>query len=150
MSKLSELSNEELIKYRDLYLKASKRAIIVKDNSFDVKFAYHVVRLIFEVEQILTTGDLDLESNSETLKAIRRGEWTEQRVVDFFTQKEHALNKAYEESKLPYSPDEQKIKKLLLECLEHHFGSLEKAYFEPDRYKNAIMEIQEICSKLKL
>ena len=88
--------------------------------------------------------------NSETLKAIRRGEWTEQRVIDFFEQKEKALNKAYEESTLPYSPNEQKIKTLLLECLEHHFGSLSGAYTEPDRYKSALVEIQEICTKLQL
>jgi len=88
--------------------------------------------------------------NSETLKAIRRGEWTEQRVVDFFEQKEKALNEAYANSTLPYSPDEQKIKKLLLECLEHHFGSLSGAYIEPDRYRNALVEIQDVCAKLQL
>lgn len=130
--------------------KGSKRAKSVEKFGFDVKFAYHVVRLIFEVEEILTTGDLHLDQNSEVLKAIRRGEWTEERVIKFFEQKEHALNKAYEESKLQYSPDEQKIKKLLLECLEHHFGSLEKAYVEPDKYKNALFEIQNICDKLQL
>lgn len=128
----------------------SKRAGYVEKFGFDVKFAYHVVRLVYEVEQMLTTGDLNLESNSETLKAIRRGEWTEQRVIDFFTQKEAALNKAYEESALPYSPDDGKIKKLLLQALEHHFGSLDKAYVEPDRYKNALLEIQGICSGLQL
>jgi hypothetical protein len=30
-----------------------------------VKFAYHVVRLIGEVEQILTEGDIDLRRNRE-------------------------------------------------------------------------------------
>jgi len=128
----------------------SKREESIKKFGFDVKFAYHVVRLIYEVEQILTTQDLNLESNSEMLKAIRRGEWTEQRIIDFFEQKEKALNKAYEESTLPYSPDEQKIKKLLLECLEHHFGSLDKTYIEPDMYKNALLEIQEICNKVQI
>lgn len=128
----------------------SKRAGYVEKYGFDVKFAYHVVRLIYEVEQILTTGDLNIESNSETLKAIRRGEWTEQRVIDFFQQKESALNKAYEESTLPYSPDETKIKKLLLQALEHHFGTLEGAYVEPDRYRNALLEIQNICNGLRL
>ena len=128
----------------------SKRCELIRQFGMDTKYAYHVVRLVYEVEQMLTTGDLDLESNSETLKAIRRGEWTEQRVIDFFAQKEKALNKAYEESILPYAPDESKIKKLLLECLEHHFGSLDKAYVEPDRYKNALLEIQEICAKLRM
>ena len=128
----------------------SKRYELIQQYHMDTKFAYHVVRLIYEVEQILTTQDLNLECNSETLKAIRRGEWTEQRVVDFFEQKEKALNEAYANSTLPYSPDEQKIKKLLLECLEHHFGSLSGAYIEPDRYRNALIEIQDVCTKLQL
>lgn len=150
LSNLSKLSNEKLIEYRNLCLKLSKRAKLVKNHSFDTKFAYHVVRLIYEVEEILTTGDLHLDQNSEILKAIRRGEWTEDRVYKFFEQKEQALNKAYENSSLPYYPDEQKIKKLLLECLEHHFGSLKDVYVEPDKYKNALLDIQNICTKLQL
>jgi uncharacterized protein len=128
----------------------SKRAASIEKYGFDVKFAYHVVRLIYEVEEILTTGNLHLDQNTEVLKAIRRGEWSEERVSQFFEQKEKALTKAYEESKLPYSPDEQKIKNVLLQCLEHHFGSLDKAYVEPDRYKNALREIGDICHKLNL
>lgn len=132
------------------YEAGSKRESIVKKFGWDVKFGYHVVRLLLEAEEILTTGDLHLDQNTEVLKAIRRGEWTQERVIQFFEQKEHALNKAYEESKLPYGPRENEIKKLLLECLEHHFGSLEKAYVEPDQYKNALMEIQNICTKLHI
>jgi len=79
------------------------------------------------------------------LKAIRRGEWTQERVEKFFEQKEQALNKAYEESSLPYKPDEKVLKKVLLQCLEHHFGSLEKCVIEPDAYKKALMEIQKVC-----
>lgn len=125
----------------------SKREATIKKFGFDLKFAYHIVRLMYEVEQILTTEDLNLESNSETLKAIRRGDWTQERVTKFFEQKEHALNEAYEKSKLPYGPREKEIRELLLQCLEHHFGSIEKCIVEPDRYKMALMEIQNVCSK---
>jgi hypothetical protein len=43
-----------------------------------VKFAYHVIRLLGEAEQILLEGDIDLRRNSAQLKAIRRGDvkWT--------------------------------------------------------------------------
>jgi len=125
----------------------SKRYESIKKFGYDVKFAYHIVRLMYEVEEILTTGDLHLDQNSEVLKAIRRGEWTQERVEKFFEQKEHALGEAYEKSSLPYGPDENVLKKLLLSCLEHHFGSLDKCVVEPDRYKNALLEIQRICSE---
>ena len=42
-----------------------RRLATVEAHGMDVKFAYHVIRLISEVEQILTTGDLDLEANRE-------------------------------------------------------------------------------------
>ena len=57
-----------------------KRAELVAEHGFDTKFGYHVVRLIGEVEQILVEGDIDLQRDNEQLKAIRRGEWTEERL----------------------------------------------------------------------
>src|SRR3954470_18936239 len=98
--------------------RTGKRAETVRRFGFDVKFAYHVVRLLNEVEQILTEGDLDLQRNREQLKSIRRGEWSEQQIRDYFTKKETELETLYNNSSLPYGPDENKIKQLLLHCLE--------------------------------
>jgi hypothetical protein len=42
-----------------------KRKETIKKHGFDVKFAYHVVRLLNKVEEILTGTDLDLERNRE-------------------------------------------------------------------------------------
>lgn len=129
-------------------VEGSKRAEDIKQYGFNRKFAYHIVRLMYEVEEILITGDLHLDQNTEILKAIRRGEWTKERVEKFFEQKEHALNEAYAKSSLPWKADENKIKDLLLKCLEHHFGSLDKCFYEPDRYRKGLLEIQEICAKI--
>ena len=52
-----------------------KRAALVGDHGYDVKYAYHVVRLLGEVEMILAEEDLDLQRDRERLKAIRRGDW---------------------------------------------------------------------------
>ena len=64
------------------------RQKIIEEFGYDVKFAYHVVRLLNEVEQILVEEDLDLARNKEQLKAIRRGEWSQQAVEDYFTNKD--------------------------------------------------------------
>ncbi len=109
-----------------------KRKEIVEKFGFDVKFAYHVVRLLNEVEQILMEGDLDLMRNREQLKSIRRGEWTEPQIRDYFANKEKDLEKTFAESKLPAGPNEPAIKQLLLNCLEEHYGSLEKCIVNPD------------------
>lgn len=101
-----------------------KRAADVEQYGFDLKFAYHVVRLALECEQILLTGDLDLERDREMLKSIRRGEWTIDQIEQWFTEKESQLEQAYHNSKLPHDPNENAIRQLLMDCLEHHYGSL--------------------------
>lgn len=124
-----------------------KRQALVEQFGYDVKFAYHVVRLINEVEQILTEGDLDLQRNREQLKAIRRGEWTQEQIYGYFETKERELEKAYTESKLPHSPDETAIKQLLVDCLEHHYGDLSSAVVIPDEATQTLRAIAELCKK---
>ena len=125
----------------------SKRAADVEKHGFDLKFAYHIVRLLDEVEQILTTGDVDLQRDRERLKAIRRGDWTAEQVHEFFVRKERELETAYAESKLPHKPDETAIKALLLECLEAHFGSLKEAVVVPTQERELLQQIKALCEK---
>lgn len=126
-----------------------QRKKIIETYGYDVKFAYHVVRLLNEVEQILIEGDIDLQRNREQLKSIRRSEWKESDIREYFAAKEKDLEKLYLESTLPYSPDEAKIKKLLLECLEEHYGNLSDAIITPDKATAALQEIQNILEKVK-
>jgi predicted nucleotidyltransferase len=101
-----------------------KRKESIEKYGYDVKFAYHVLRLALEGEQILLEGDLDIERNSEILKSVRRGEWTLEKVLSWFDEKEKYLEEIYAKSDLRNVPDEDSIKTLLLNCLEHHYGSL--------------------------
>jgi uncharacterized protein len=102
-----------------------RRAEDITTHGYDTKFAYHVVRLLDECEQILTTGDLSLEQNREQLKSIRRGEWSQERITAHFEQKEKDLESVYSASTLPWGPDEEALRKLLLECLEMAYGKLD-------------------------
>ena len=61
-----------------------KRKESVEKWGFDVKFAYHVVRLLLEVEIILVEQDLQIDRNREILKAIRRGEWSKDKHYFLF------------------------------------------------------------------
>jgi predicted nucleotidyltransferase len=126
-----------------------KRAELVAEHGFDTKFGYHVVRLIGEVEQALAEGDIDLQRDNERLKAIRRGEWTEERLRRWFADKESHLERLYAESPLRAVPDEGRIKALLLECLEEHYGSLEGCVVDPDRAVAALRNIQAELDRVK-
>lgn len=124
---LSPQTGTDLVRLTDAVKTKGRRFVGIAKYGFDVKFAYHVVRLLAEVEQIMIEGDLDLERNREQLKAIRRGEWTQGQIVEHFERKEKELESLYVASKLPYEPDEKAIKQLLLDCLEHHYGSIDTA-----------------------
>ena len=125
----------------------SKRIKLIKKHGYDTKFGYNVVRLLNEIEQIMIEGDLDLERNREQLKSIRRGEWSLNRIKKYFEDKEKDLEQLYTNSKLRYKPDEQLIKKLLLNCLEMHFGSLNTVFPIEKNINQLISEIQEVIDK---
>ena len=124
-----------------------KRSQSIEQFGFDVKFAYHCVRLMNEVEQILVEHDLDLQRNREQLKSIRRGEWKLEELEAYFTNKEHALETAYANSTLPHSPDEEKIKALLLQCLEMHYGSLDAAVHVNTPVDMILRELQAVIDR---
>jgi predicted nucleotidyltransferase len=152
-SPLSVLTNDELDEYCKIYKAmkgASKRAERVKIHTFDLKFSYHLIRLLNEIEQILMYGDLDLRQNREQLKAIRRGDISQEDITKMATEKEMQLEKLYLESKLRDKPDEPKIKQLLLNCLEYHYGSLSKCIESGDKCTDALKGMREILDKVGL
>ena len=51
-----------------------KRYELVKKYGYDVKFAMHCVRLLLEVEQILSEGTINLKKNKDQLRSIKKGE----------------------------------------------------------------------------
>lgn len=127
----------------------SRRYEDIMAHGYDTKFAYHVVRLLNEVEEILTEHNLTLDRNREQLKSIRRGEWSLQQIEDYFSRKEAELETAYTSSTLPHGPDEEAIKKLLLQCLEEYYGSLENAVEVPDAERQALRDIDAIVERLR-
>lgn len=124
-----------------------KRAASIAEHGYDLKFAYHIVRLLNEVEQILVEGDLDLQRNREQLKEIRRGEWTIDQVETYFETKERALEATYAASTLPHSPDEDRIKRLLLNCLEQHYGNLTAAVSLDVNVEAMVRDIRSVLDK---
>jgi len=127
----------------------TKRVNNINKYGYDVKFAYHVVRLLNEVEQILIEHDLDLERNREQLKSIRRGEWTIERVQDYFAEKEKALEQVYIDSSLPHGPNEEAIKELFLNCLEEHFGNLSGTVVRENKIDLLVDEMDNILNKYR-
>ena len=125
-----------------------KRKDIIAKFGYDVKFAYHVVRLLNEVEQLLIEQDLDLTRNAEQLKAIRRGEWSLDQLESYFTKKENELESVYLQSQLPQKASKDKVRELLLNCLEQHYGSIDSVIVKPDKATIALAKIKNIIENL--
>lgn len=155
---LSHISNADLLSLESLLLSAEKKGGIsnrIKTNfpnnvTYDVKYAYHLVRLLNEVEQILVEGDLDLQRNREQLKDIRRGEWSLDQIERYFESKERILEAAYASSTLPHSPDEVKIKELLINCLEMHYGDMSSAIKVRVPIEQMISDLQNVIDRYKI
>ena len=125
------------------------RKQMVEEFGYDVKFAYHLIRLLDEVEQILEHGDIDLMRDKERLKGIRRGEFSLEELEQSFYDKEKHLERLYHNSTLPKYPDEEKIKQLLIDCLEEWYGDVGKeAVQQVNEYERAVKEIRKIVNSL--
>jgi len=126
-----------------------KRREIIDQHGYDVKFAYHIIRLFDEVEQIMLEGDLDLQRAKETMKAIRRGDWTVDEVRSWAMEKEKALEVAYTKCKLPERPPEKPLYDLLIRCLEEHYGSLEACVTQTDWAVDGLKEVDQLLEKFR-
>jgi len=129
----------------------SNRVLNIKKFGWDVKFGYHVVRLIDEVKQILAEGDIDLTRNKAQMKAVRAGEMSLEEVKSWFRDQEKNLEKLYAESNIiPYVPRTAEIKELLMNCLEERFGAISKVITREDINASVYSDIksmQTILSK---
>jgi hypothetical protein len=146
---LEHLTDDQLLQYHDMVNALSKygtRHSKIHLAHTDTKKLYHLVRLLLEVEQILVHQDLDLECNGAILRSIRNGEWSLQKIEEWFTEKEKVLEDVYHKSTLQYSPNESIIKKVLLETLEMHYGTISNA-ISIDVNQNIINDIQQIINK---
>lgn len=127
-----------------------RRAEEIKTFGYDLKFGYNAVRISLEAEQILIEHDLDLERNSEILKSIRRGEWSFEQLEKWVEEKERALETAYVNSSLAHSPDQEKIKEVLLACLEMAYGNLDQAVVRNPSLDRLLDELRTIVGRYEI
>lgn len=127
-----------------------KRAETIEKYGFDTKFLMHVIRLALECEQILLTGDLDLKRDSQFLLSIRRGEMTLEDGKKWWASKERDLESAYANCKVvPMVPDEEKIKALLMSCLEVHYGNLSQAVAVQPEMHTLLTDLQWLVDRYR-
>ncbi|SRR5258706_917914 len=97
----------------------------VEKFSWDTKDGYHTLRILLQIKDVLETGDLNLKKYSRFLRDVRDGMYDLDTVLLMFETLMRDIDKVVENgSVVPHSPDENKIKQLLVDCLEIKYGSL--------------------------
>jgi len=120
----------------------SKRQVFFEKYGYDVKMAYHCLRLLDLVDQLLKVGDLDLMRNKEECKAIRAGEWGDWTKFSTFVDtrlvelESYALNNVVA---VPNRPQHEPLHNLLVSCLEEWYGSEKTMQKQNTEYVSAKM-----------
>jgi len=129
--------------------RVGSRKDMVEEYHYDLKFAMHIFRLLDEVEQIMTYGDIDLMRDKEQLKYIREGNYTLEQIEQMFQDREKQLEALYHSCTcIPNRPDVEKIKGLLIDCLEEHFGSLAEVQRSTDAsVASVIRDIESVLDR---
>lgn len=97
-----------------------ERAEIERKFGLDLKHATHLIRLIRMCREILEKGEVNVwRQDREELLAIRNGEWTYEKIVEFAEKEDKALSELYNKCDiLPAKPNYTKLQELCMELVE--------------------------------
>lgn len=123
-----------------------KRIPIMEKYKYDLKMFSHIIRLLNQIKQILTEGDIDLMFGHEEVKAIKFGE-----IYYPFEEAEKLVLKRMEELEtlslktgLALQPQTEPLHSLLQNCIEEFYGSSENLKQRNDEYISAKMVMERL------
>jgi len=108
-------------RYHAAYMGEKRRRLVVR-HGYDTKNAAHLVRLLYTCVEFFRTGRLSVyRAEAETLKAIKRGEWTLDAVKAHAEDLFREAKAARDAADMPETPDAERVgrvvERLALESL---------------------------------
>lgn len=104
--------------------KHGQRPELEADFGFDTKMAMHFIRLMYEGIELMTTGRLTFpRPEKETLLAIRKGEWSKEKVEQLYLQLESELIASEATSPLPPKIDRARVSAIVSKAYLSHWLS---------------------------
>jgi uncharacterized protein len=104
-----------------------KRKALVERFGYDTKNASHLIRLLRQGIEFLNDGELYVvRHDASELVAIKRGEWTLERVKTEAERLFARADEAYDRSKLPAKPDQQAVNDLCVQIVSTAQSSSER------------------------
>ncbi len=94
-----------------------QRPEIEKEFGYDVKAAMHTLRLLYECQELLSTGNITMpRPESELLIRVRTGKYSVGKVVAMADKLTAACEEATKSSKLPERVDRLAVSRLVADC----------------------------------
>ncbi len=98
--------------------KVGNRKSLITKYGYDAKFASHLIRLLLEGKELISTGEIIFPlSYRQTILDIKQGKWTIKEVLDYADFLEAENDKAAEKSELPKKPRFEEIEKFTINLL---------------------------------
>jgi predicted nucleotidyltransferase len=95
-----------------------ERASMEAESGFDRKHGSHLVRLLKMCHEILVDGKINVyREDADELLAIRRGEWSYEKLMEFVDQQEVKIDEAYQKTTLPKAPDSKRLNDLCVDLV---------------------------------
>jgi predicted nucleotidyltransferase len=117
---IKRMANAGTERYATGYLGAKRKGLVEKFG-YDCKNAAHALRLLRMGGEFLRTGEFFVDrkavGDADELLAVKRGEWTLERVKETADKLFSDLESAVKDSKLPDGPDSKAAKNLLMDLL---------------------------------
>lgn len=89
---------------------------------YDTKAAMHLMRLMFEAKEYVSTGYITYPSpERELLLSIRQGEWSFDKLISNYHHAEAEVLQAMKESRLPEKVDRNSVSTLITQCYIQHW-----------------------------
>ena len=96
-----------------------KRKALVEKFGYDTKNAAHLIRLLRMGIEFLSTGHLNVfREDAQQLIAIKKGEYTLEKIKEMAEDLFKVSQQAFLLSKLPENPDIKKAEKILIKGIE--------------------------------
>lgn len=102
--------------------KHGQRQDLEERFGYDTKAAMHLMRLMFEAEEYMKTGEITYpRPEKDLLLSIRQGAWTWDKLFFEYNEAEKRVEAAMESSKLPDHVDRNKVSELIAKCYLLHW-----------------------------
>lgn len=111
-----------LLNIKELLAAYGQRIEYVVKYGYDVKFASHLIRLLYEAKEILETGVLEFPlRNRQEILDIKTGKYTLDEVLARSEELEKEVDEIFKTTKLPHTNDMKAISDFLVDMLKDYW-----------------------------